>query len=191
MLMSYAFESGLGGHGMDELSERHLGHKPISFKDVAGCGRSKVTFDLVPVDRATHYAAEDADVTLRLWMLFRAELVAKSKTAVYETLERPLSSVLAEVEKHGVLVDRQVLARLSAEFAKAAAQVGGGDFRPLRRALQHRLDQAARRYSVRPDAVSPAAARRRPAPGAPMPAPSRILPPKAWSSPRKFCNGAS
>jgi DNA polymerase-1 len=121
LLMSYAMESGLNGHGMDELSEKHLGHKPILFKDVAGSGRSQVTFDLVPVDRATHYAAEDADVTLRLWMLFRAELVAKSKTAVYETLERPLSSVLAEVEKHGVLVDRQVLARLSGEFAKAAA----------------------------------------------------------------------
>ena len=123
LLMSYAMESGLNGHGMDELSEKHLGHKPISFKDVAGSGRAQVTFDLVPVDRATHYAAEDADVTLRLWMLFRAELVAKSKTAVYETLERPLSPVLAEVEKHGVLVDRQVLARLSAEFAKAAAQL--------------------------------------------------------------------
>ena len=70
LLMSYAMESGLNGHGMDELSEKHLGHKPISFKDVAGSGRSQVTFDLVPVDRATHYAAEDADVTLRLWMLF-------------------------------------------------------------------------------------------------------------------------
>src|SRR5262245_27202194 len=85
MLMSYAFESGLNGHGMDELSEKHLGHKPLSFKDVAGSGRSKIGFDLVPLDRATHYAAEDADVTLRLWMLFRSELVSRSKSSVYET----------------------------------------------------------------------------------------------------------
>jgi DNA polymerase-1 len=123
MLMSYAFESGLNGHGLDELAEKHLGHKPISFKDVAGTGRSKQRFDLVPLDRATHYAAEDADITLRLWMLFRAELVAKSKVTVYETLERPLAAVLAAMEKEGVLVDRIVLARLSSEFAAVAARV--------------------------------------------------------------------
>jgi DNA polymerase-1 len=123
MLMSYAMESGLNGHGMDELSEKHLGHKPIAFKDVAGTGRSKVGFDLVPLDRATHYAAEDADITLRLWMLFKAELVAKSKSSVYETLERPLAAVLAGMEKEGILVDRKVLARLSGEFAAAAAKL--------------------------------------------------------------------
>ncbi len=123
MLMSYAMESGLNGHGMDELSQKHLGHKPISFKEVAGAGKSRVRFDLVPLDRATHYAAEDADVTLRLWMLFRAELVAKSKLTVYETLERPLAAVLAAMEKEGILVDRTVLARLSAEFAAAAAKL--------------------------------------------------------------------
>jgi DNA polymerase I len=120
MLMSYAMESGLNGHGLDDLSEKHLGHKPISFKDVAGTGRTKLAFDLVPLDRATHYAAEDADITLRLWTLFKAELVAKAKTSVYETLERPLASVLAGMEKEGILVDRKVLARLSAEFAAAA-----------------------------------------------------------------------
>jgi DNA polymerase-1 len=123
MLMSYAMESGLNGHGMDELSEKHLGHKPISFKDVAGVGKSKVNFALVPLDRATHYAAEDADVTLRLWMLMKRELIAKSKATVYETLERPLAAVLARMEKEGVLVDRTVLARLSAEFAAAAARL--------------------------------------------------------------------
>jgi DNA polymerase-1 len=73
MLMSYAFESGDVGHGMDELSERHLGHKPISFKEVAGSGKNQLTFDRVAIDRATHYAAEDADITLRLWMLFKPE----------------------------------------------------------------------------------------------------------------------
>jgi DNA polymerase-1 len=123
MLMSYAMESGLNGHGLDELSEKHLGHKPISFKEVAGAGKSRVRFDLVPLDRATHYAAEDADVTLRLWMVFKSELVAKSKVTVYETLERPLARVLAGMEREGVLVDRAVLARLSAEFAGVAARL--------------------------------------------------------------------
>ena len=122
MLMSYAFESGDVGHGMDELSQRHLGHKPISFKDVAGVGKSLITFDLVPVDRATHYAAEDADITLRLWMLFRQKLLQARKLTVYETLERPLVPVLVQMEREGISVDRTVLARLSAEFgAKQAA----------------------------------------------------------------------
>jgi DNA polymerase I len=117
MLMSYAFESGDVGHGMDELSERHLGHKPISFKDVAGSGKSAVTFDKVTIDRATHYAAEDADITLRLWMLFRQKLLAARKVTVYETLERPLVPVLVAMEREGISVDRETLARLTAEFA--------------------------------------------------------------------------
>jgi DNA polymerase I len=116
MLMSYAFESGDVGHGMDELSERHLGHKPISFKDVAGSGKSLVTFDRVAIDRATHYAAEDADITLRLWLLFKQKLLKAKKVTVYETLERPLVPVLRDMEHEGVLVDRGVLARLSNEF---------------------------------------------------------------------------
>jgi DNA polymerase I len=116
MLMSYAFESGDVGHGMDELSERHLGHKPISFKEVAGSGKSLVTFDRVAIDRATHYAAEDADITLRLWLLFKQKLLKARKVTVYETLERPLVPVLRDMEHEGVLVDRGVLARLSNEF---------------------------------------------------------------------------
>ncbi len=116
MLMSYVFESGDVGHGMDELSERHLGHKPISFKEVAGSGKSLVTFDRVPIDRATHYAAEDADITLRLWLLFKQKLLKAKKVTVYETLERPLVPVLCDMEHEGVLVDRAVLARLSNEF---------------------------------------------------------------------------
>jgi DNA polymerase I len=116
MLMSYAFESGDVGHGMDELSERHLGHKPISFKEVAGTGKSAVTFDRVPIERATHYAAEDADITLRLWLLFKQKLLKARKVTVYESLERPLVPVLRNMEHEGVLVDRAVLARLSNEF---------------------------------------------------------------------------
>jgi DNA polymerase I len=121
MLMSYAFESGDVGHGMDELSVRHLGHKPIAFKDVAGTGKSSVTFDRVPIDRATQYAAEDADITLRLWMLFKQKLLKQQKVTVYETLERPLVPVLVDMEHEGILVDRGVLARLSQEFATSQA----------------------------------------------------------------------
>ena len=123
MLMSYAFESGDVGHGMDELSQRHLGFKPISFKEVAGTGKSAVTFDHVPIERATHYAAEDADITLRLWMLFKQKLLQARKVTVYETLERPLVPVLVKMESEGILVDRQVLSRLSSEFGTAQAAI--------------------------------------------------------------------
>jgi DNA polymerase-1 len=123
MLMSYAIESGENGHGMDELAVKHLGHKPIAFKDVAGTGKSMVTFDRVPLDRATAYAAEDADVTLRLWKLFKRRLIEKRKVTVYETLERPLVPVLVAMERAGVLVDRNVLARLSQQFAASADEI--------------------------------------------------------------------
>ncbi len=116
MLLSYVTESGDVGHGMDELSERHLGHKPISFKEVAGSGKSAVTFDRVPIDRATAYAAEDADITLRLWLLLKHKLQQMRKVTVYETLERPLVPVLMEMENAGITVDRRVLAKLSSEF---------------------------------------------------------------------------
>jgi DNA polymerase I len=123
MLMSYALESGEVGHGMDELSEKHLKHKPISFKEVAGSGKSAVTFDRVSLEKATAYSAEDADVTLRLWLLLKPRLVAKRKTTVYETLERPLVPILRAMEREGVLVDRTVLARLSDEFARGCAAI--------------------------------------------------------------------
>ena len=123
MLMSYAIESGENGHGMDEMSEKHLGHKPISFRDVAGSGKSAISFAQVPLDRATAYAAEDADVTLRLWKLLKPRLLKKHKVTVYETLERPLIPVLEAMEHEGILVDRAVLARLSHEFANAQGKV--------------------------------------------------------------------
>ncbi len=121
MLLSYALDSGRHGHGMDELSQVHLDHKPISFSDVAGSGRNRVTFDRVPLDKATAYAAEDADITLRLWMILKPRLVADAKTTVYQTLERPLVPVLAAMENEGITVDRTVLARLSGEFAAIMA----------------------------------------------------------------------
>ncbi|MEM7427231.1 MAG: DNA polymerase I [Pseudomonadota bacterium] len=121
MLLSYVLDSGRGGHGMDDLSERHFGHKPISFKEVAGTGKSQLTFDQVPLGQATPYAAEDADVTLRLWQLLKPRLAAEAKATVYETLERPLISVLAQMERNGIEVDRTVLARLSGDFAQTMA----------------------------------------------------------------------
>ncbi|HEX8663297.1 MAG TPA: DNA polymerase I [Beijerinckiaceae bacterium] len=126
MLMSYVLDAGrygLAGHGMDELSERHLGHRTIHYKEVAGTGKQAVTFDRVPVDKATCYAAEDADVTLRLWLALKPRLAAERRTKVYETLERPLVDVIARMEMRGIAVDRQILSRLSGDFAQTLARL--------------------------------------------------------------------
>lgn len=123
MLLSYALAGGLHGHGMDELSERHLGHTPIAFADVAGSGRSQLRFDEVALDRATRYAAEDADVTLRLWHRLKPGLWQSRVTRTYEWHDRPLLPVLGAMERAGVLVDRAELARLSAEFAGEMARL--------------------------------------------------------------------
>lgn len=121
MLISYVLDAGTGSHGMDPLSERWLGHTPIAYKDVAGSGKNAVTFDMVEIDRATAYAAEDADVTLRLWQVLKPRLAAEGLMSVYERLERPLVDVLARMEERGISVDRQVLSRLSGDLAQAAA----------------------------------------------------------------------
>ncbi|MGU3574277.1 DNA polymerase I [Brucellaceae bacterium C25G] len=121
MLLSYVLDAGAGTHGMDALAERWLGHKTIAYKDVAGTGKSAITFDLVDLDKATAYAGEDADVTLRLWQVLKPRLIADGLTSVYERLERPLVAVLARMEERGVSVDRQILSRLSGELAQAAA----------------------------------------------------------------------
>ncbi len=121
MLMSYALDAGVTTHGMDTLSERWLGHKPIAYKDVAGSGKGAQTFDMVDIARATAYAAEDADVTLRLWHVLKPRLAANRMTTVYERLERPLVPVLARMEERGITIDRQVLSRLSGELAQGAA----------------------------------------------------------------------
>ncbi len=118
MLMSYVLESGLHGHGMDELSELHLSHKPIAFSEVTGKGKDKLTFDCVPVAEATKYSAEDADVTLRLYMLLKPMLAQVRKLTVYETLERPLVMVLADMERAGITIDPELLRRLSNDFGK-------------------------------------------------------------------------
>lgn len=121
MLLSYVEESGLHGHGMDELSQLHLGHAPIKFKDVVGSGKKALTFDQVPIKDATAYAAEDADVTLRLYRLLKPRLGEDHLHTVYETLERPLVPVLVEMEACGIKVDRAALAQLSSEFAEGMA----------------------------------------------------------------------
>ena len=121
MLMSYTIEGGLHGHGMDELSELHLSHTPIAFSEVAGKGKDKRTFDCVPVPEATKYAAEDADVTLRLWRIIKPKLMTQQKLCVYETLERPLVMVLADMERAGITIEPKLLQKLSNDFAKQQA----------------------------------------------------------------------
>lgn len=123
MLMSYVLDAGRNNHGMDDLSERILGHKPIAFAEVAGSGKNFIGFARVPLDRATHYAAEDADVTLRLWQVLKARLISERMKNVYETLERPMVSVVARMEMRGIAIDRSILSRLSGEFAQTMARL--------------------------------------------------------------------
>ena len=123
MLLSYVLDAGKGGNGMDELSERWLAHRPISFKDVIAkadpsAKKAERTFAQVPLKDATEYSAEDADVTLRLWMALKPRLAAEHMTSVYETLERPLVPVLVDMERAGIKVDRNILSRLSGDFAQ-------------------------------------------------------------------------
>ena len=121
MLMSYAMNAGKHNHGMDTLSERYLGHTPIPIKPLLGSGKSAITFDRVPVDDAVKYAAEDADITLRLWQQFKPQLHVNRVTTVYETMERPLVPVLAQMERNGIKVDRDTLSRMSNAFAQKMA----------------------------------------------------------------------
>ncbi|MFC4671502.1 DNA polymerase I [Seohaeicola nanhaiensis] len=121
MLMSYALHGGLHNHGMDLLSETYLNHVPIPIKPLLGSGKSAITFDRVNIDDATGYAAEDADITLRLWQVFKPRLHGARVTTVYETLERPLVPVLARMEMSGIKVDRDTLSRMSNAFAQKMA----------------------------------------------------------------------
>jgi DNA polymerase-1 len=123
MLLSYAMHAGLNTHGMDALSDQYLGHQPIPIKSLLGSGKSQITFDRVAIDDAVKYAAEDADITLRLWQLFKPQLHRAKVTTVYETLERPLVPVLADMEMTGITVDRDHLSRMSNAFAQKLAQL--------------------------------------------------------------------
>ena len=121
MLISYALEAGLRGHGMDAMSELYFGHKAIPFKEIAGTGKSQKTFDQIELDVATPYAAEDADVTLRLWKFLKPKLATENVATAYETLDRPLPAVTAQMENQGIKVDRSELNRLSGLFAQKMA----------------------------------------------------------------------
>ncbi|MDJ1464394.1 DNA polymerase I [Nitratireductor sp. GZWM139] len=128
MLISYVLDAGTGshgtvGHGMDALSERWLGHKPIPYKELTGTGRKQITFDMVDLERATAYAAEDADITLRLWQVLKPRLAAEGLVSVYERLERPMIPVIGRMEHRGISVDRQILSRMSGDFAQTAAGI--------------------------------------------------------------------
>jgi DNA polymerase-1 len=120
-LMSYVLDAGLGGHALIELAERHLHHAALALADIVGKGRTLVPFEHVEIARACPYCAEQADLALRLWRLFKARLVAEHVNTVYETLERPLVPVLMRMERRGISIDREVLSRLSGEFAQKAA----------------------------------------------------------------------
>jgi DNA polymerase-1 len=121
LLMSYVVDAGKYDHGLGPLAERAFNHQVVDFNEVTKAGKTRVTFDCVAIDKATEYAAEDADVTLRLWQVLKPRLAADHMLNVYETLERPLLRVLANMERRGISIDRQVLSRLSGEFAQEAA----------------------------------------------------------------------
>lgn len=123
MLISYVLEGGIHGHGMDELSRLHLGHEPITFKSVAGTGKSQKSFKHVALEPATKYAGEDADVTLRLWRILKPRLAREGLSTVYETLERRMPTVLADMELNGIRIDPDRLKRLSSEFGLRMAEL--------------------------------------------------------------------
>ena len=127
MLLSYVLDSGRGPHGLDALAERHLGHSCMSFAQLLefapGAKRSDKTFAQAPLDKATEYAAEDADIALRLWMVLKPRLAAERMAAVYETLERPLVSVLVDMERAGIKVNQHILTRLTSTFTKQIARL--------------------------------------------------------------------
>ena len=124
MVLSYVLDGGRHGHGMDVLAREHLGIETIKFTDVAGTGKKQTTFDYVPLDKALEYAAEDADVTQRLYRALKPRLAAEHMVSVYETLERPLIPVLERMERHGIGIDAAALKALSQDFAARLTDLG-------------------------------------------------------------------
>lgn len=122
-LISYVLDAGRGSHAIEALAERWFGHAMLKESELLGSGKGKITFDQVPIDKAAPLSAEGVDMALRVWRVLKPRLVAEHMTAVYETLERPLVSVLARMERRGISIDRQVLSRLSGDFAQTAARV--------------------------------------------------------------------
>jgi DNA polymerase-1 len=118
MLMSYVLDAGRGKHDLDDLAESWLGHQSIRAEQITGTGKGQVPFDRVTIEKTSEHAAEAADIVLRLWKVFKARMAAEHVTSVYATLEQPLISVLGRMERRGISIDRQVLSRLSGEFAQ-------------------------------------------------------------------------
>ena len=129
MIISFDMDAGRsengigGGHGMDELAQRHLGHTCMTFKEVCGTGKKAIPFGEVPLEKATQYAAEDADVTWRLHQILHRRLPVEGATQVYQRVDRPLIPVVARMEREGIKVDRAALSRLSEQFAETTARI--------------------------------------------------------------------
>ncbi len=188
MLISYVLDAGRSPHGMDPLSERWLGHTPISYGEIAGTGKNQVCFDQVSIEKATEYAAEDADVTLRLWLALKPRLAAERMSAVYETLERPMVNVLSRMEQRGITIDRQVLSRLSGDFAQTAARLDlKSATSPASRSIREAPSSSATSCSAR--WACPAAARPRPGRGRHPHQSSRIWRKKVISFRARFSIG--
>src|SRR5215471_10755859 len=137
MLMSYVLDAGRSDHGLDPLSHRYFDHTTIDYNEVTKLGKSRISFEAVDIAKAAEYAAEDADVTLRLWHVLKPRLVADGMRSVYETLERPLLAVLGRMERRGIAIDPKVLSRMSGEFAQRAGaleteikELAGGPLNP-------------------------------------------------------------
>jgi DNA polymerase-1 len=120
MLISYVLDAGRSDHAIEALAKRYFDHSTVDYHQLAGSGKSKLTFDCIEVPKAAEYAGETADLALRLWQLLKPRLASEHVTAVYETLERPLIAVLAHMERRGISIDRKVLAQLSHEFGQRA-----------------------------------------------------------------------
>ena len=148
MLMSYALDAGRQNHRIESLAESAFTHAAIDIDALLKPGKTRISFDAVGIDRATAYAAEKGDIVLRLWQVLKPRLAAEQVLTVYETLERPLLAVLARMERRGISVDRQVLSRLSGEFAQEAAGLEAEINKEAGRDGQSRQPQTARRYSV-------------------------------------------
>ena len=123
MLMSYVLDSGKNRHNMDTLSEIHLNHKPIAFKDLVGTGKKEINFSFVDLEKAKDYAAEDADVTFRLYKKFNKSLKDEKMINIYETFEKPMIKILADMEIEGIKIDNDFLRTLSSKFGKKIEKI--------------------------------------------------------------------
>jgi len=123
MLISYSIGSGGIRHNLDALAKNYLSHNALSFKEIAGTGKNQKVFNEIDISTASKYAAEDADITLRLWKLLKPKLAEDRLSSVYETIERPLAKIIMEMEKHGVSVDEKILNKLSEKFTSKIKKI--------------------------------------------------------------------